>query len=210
VFNAIKGGDLGLAAEIAMTGVQLAVATIMESVLGLFGTSIDGMLQMFNDFVSKVAAYTKALITITKTSFNALTGGAFQAQVEQLATVANALTDLGEVGLNTTLTALGASFDVDGLRDRLDRLNETAAAAAEDAQSGGSGLDFDSILGSLSDSIVTGLQQASNLSSVGTFSGQQVAMMGFASEDYQLRTAVAAERLNQQMEDLKRKEPRVT
>jgi hypothetical protein len=210
VFNAIKGGDLGLAAEIAFTGVKLAAATIMESVLALFGTSIDGMLKMFNDFVKQIVNYTQGLITATKASFNVLTGGQFSEELDQLGAVANTLTNLGELGLTTTLDGLGDALDVDGLKAKLEELNRTAAAAAEANSSGQSSTDFQKLIDGLSAGISSGMQNASGLSSIGTFSGQQIAMMGFASEDYQLRTAIATERMNRQMDELNRKQQVVT
>lgn len=209
VANAIKGGDLGLAAEIAFTGVKLAAATIMEAVLGLFGTSITEMLDLFNDFVKQVVNYTRGLITATIAATNVLTGGAFSEQLDQLGAVAGVLTSLGEVGLTTTIDGLGETFDVEGLQSRLEELNATAAAAAE-ANGSSSSTDFQALIDGLSAGVSSGLKQASDLTSVGTFSGQQIAMMGFASEDYQLRTAVATERLNQQIDELNRKKQVVT
>ncbi len=46
IFNAIQNGRLDVAAQIAFTGIKLAVATVMESVLGIFGLSIDDMMAM--------------------------------------------------------------------------------------------------------------------------------------------------------------------
>lgn len=46
ILSALQSGDIALAGKIAFTGLKLAVATVMESVLGVFGGSIDGMMQM--------------------------------------------------------------------------------------------------------------------------------------------------------------------
>jgi hypothetical protein len=196
VYNAIKAGDLGLAAEIAMVGVQLAFATAFEAILGLFGTSIADMLRMFNDFVGKIATYTRALVTVTKIGFNEMTGGVFKAQLAQMTAVVDVLSSLGKVGVDTALGNLGASLDVDGLRSRLDALNQTAAAAADAATGTRSAFNFDEILDKLGGSISMGLQQASSIASVGTFSGQQVSMMGFGSDDLQIRQIEKTEETN--------------
>jgi hypothetical protein len=196
VYNAIKGGDLGLAAEIAMVGVQLAFATAFEAILGLFGTSIADMLRMFNDFVGKIATYTRALVTVTKIGFNEMTGGVFKEQLAQITAVVDVLSSLGKVGVDTALSNLGTSLDVDGLRARLNDLNQTAAAAAEAANGTRSSFNFDEILSKLGGSISMGLQQASSVASVGTFSGQQVAMMGFGSDDLQIRQIEKQEETN--------------
>lgn len=205
VYNAITSGDLGLAAEIAMTGVQLAFATALEAIMGLFGTSIAEMLQMFNDFVDRIATYTRALVTVTRIGFNEMTGGAFAEQLAEMSAVANVLTNLGQVGMDTTLSNLGASLDVDGLRAKLEDLNRTAAAAAEATTSTRSEFNFDEILSKLGTGIASGLQQASSVASVGTFSGQQVAMMGFGSDDLQIRQIEKQEETNRLLRQIEQR-----
>jgi hypothetical protein len=209
VYNAIKAGDLGLAAEIAMVGVQLAFATAFEAILGLFGTSISDMLRMFNDFVGKIATYTRVLVTVTKIGFNKMTGGVFAEQLAQMTAVVDVLSSLGKVGVDTALGNLGASLDVDGLRSRLDALNQTAAAAADAATGTRSEFNFDEILDKLGGSISMGLQQASSIASVGTFSGQQVSMMGFGSDDLQIRQIEKTEETNRLLRALNAKRPEV-
>jgi hypothetical protein len=209
VYNAIKAGDLGLAAEIAMVGVQLAFATAFEAILGLFGTSISDMLRMFNDFVGKIATYTRVLVTVTKIGFNQMTGGVFKEQLAQMTAVVDVLSSLGTVGVDTALGNLGASLDVDGLRSRLDALNQTAAAAADAATGTRSAFNFDEILDKLGGSISMGLQQASSIASVGTFSGQQVSMMGFGSDDLQIRQIEKTEETNRLLRALNAKRPEV-
>jgi hypothetical protein len=209
VYNAIKAGDLGLAAEIAMVGVQLAFATAFEAILGLFGTSIADMLRMFNDFVGKIATYTRALVTVTKIGFNEMTGGVFKEQLAQMTAVVDVLSSLGKVGVDTALGNLGASLDVDGLRSRLDALNQTAAAAADAATGTRSEFNFDEILKRLGEGISVGLQQASSVASVGTFSGQQVSMMGFGSDDLQIRQIEKTEETNRLLRALNAKRPEV-
>ena len=54
MYAAISAGNLALAAEIAFTGVQLAIASIMESVLSLFGSNINDMMQMLAGVLKKV------------------------------------------------------------------------------------------------------------------------------------------------------------
>jgi hypothetical protein len=54
IYTALTAGNLGLAAEIAFTGVKLAIATVMESVLGLFGSSIDDMMGMLAAVIKRV------------------------------------------------------------------------------------------------------------------------------------------------------------
>lgn len=53
MFNALKSGRLELAAEIAFTGLKLTIATIMESVLSLFGSSIKDMAAKFGWLLKK-------------------------------------------------------------------------------------------------------------------------------------------------------------
>lgn len=61
IYAAISNGRLDVAAKIAMTGVKLAVATVMESVLGLFGLSIDGMMKMLAGLLKQISVVTARL-----------------------------------------------------------------------------------------------------------------------------------------------------
>lgn len=54
MFDAIKGGRLDLAAKIAWTGVKLAVATVLESLLGLVGTNMKDIIGLFVGLLRKV------------------------------------------------------------------------------------------------------------------------------------------------------------
>ena len=53
IFNALKAGRLELAAEIAFTGLKLTIATIMESILSLFGSSIKAMAEKLGWLMKK-------------------------------------------------------------------------------------------------------------------------------------------------------------
>ncbi len=209
VYNAIAGGNLGLAAEIAMTGVQLAFATILEEIMGMFGTSIAEMLNMFNEFVDKIATLTKAIVTVTRIGFNEMTGGAFKEQLAQLTAITDILGSLGKVSMDTAIGSLADGLDVDGLRERLAALNGTAGEAASRTSAGGLGFDIDAILKQLAKTMTIGVQQASSVASVGTFSGQQIAMMGFGSDDLQIRQIEKIEETNRLLREAANNRPKV-
>jgi hypothetical protein len=57
MYDAIVAGELGLAAEIAFTAVKLAIATVMDSVVKIFGSSIEAMMQMLAALFKRIKAF---------------------------------------------------------------------------------------------------------------------------------------------------------
>lgn len=54
LYNALASGRLDLAAEIAMTGVKLIFATALGAITGMFGGSIDSMMQMLTGLYRRI------------------------------------------------------------------------------------------------------------------------------------------------------------
>lgn len=55
IFEALKAGDLGLAAEIGFTGVKLAIGIILEEIESLFGVSFASMFSVIAQFGKSIA-----------------------------------------------------------------------------------------------------------------------------------------------------------
>ena len=54
ISDALMGGDIGLAAEIAFAGLKLAATTALESLLGIFGSSIGSMSAMLAELYKQI------------------------------------------------------------------------------------------------------------------------------------------------------------
>jgi hypothetical protein len=109
------------------------------------------------------------------------------------------LSSLGKVGIDTTLGGIGSGLDVEALRARLAQLNQQGQGAA--AAAGGSnsmfGFNIEELIKRMTEQINMGVQQAASpQGSVGTFSGQQFAMMGIGSDDLQIRQIEKQEETN--------------
>lgn len=72
MFAAFQNGKLDVAAQIAMTGVQLAIATVMESVLGAFGLSIDDMMAMLAGLWKRISEVLASLNVVRQEAVNTI------------------------------------------------------------------------------------------------------------------------------------------
>lgn len=186
MFDAIKGGRLDLAAKIAFTGVKLAIATVMESVLSLFGTSIDAMMEMLAAVLKRIGQVVSRL-NVARVSVVNWLSGAIGAMVgvdttpEQAAAMEPAQAGVAawdNWDSRAASKAWADALDPDKLREELAQANAAAAQAADTAQTGTLTVkaiempDFSDI----TRQIQIGTAEASEKSkTVGTFSAAQAA-----------------------------------
>ncbi len=192
----------------------------MESVLSLFGASINDMMKMLAEITKRIGTVVGRINEARQAAVNWLAeqmGNAMGVDTSferQHATEQAKKFTQGFEQLDTKAMAdqWAKAFDKTELAEKLAALNEQAQAEADAASTSTTqlDLDFDSLLSGLEKTIVGGMDRAGNVASVGTFNAQQATMMGLASEDYQLRTAIATERMNRQMDELNRKKQVVT
>ncbi len=142
---AIDAGDLTLATKIAFTGVKLAVVTIMDEVLKIFGSSIQEMFKVLAELYKRIGTVIAKLNVLRvkavnatsealKNGYNFFVEQDIDVAPEQAAAIkaANQLFDRME-GLD--VTGLGKSlrdaFGVDALAKELDQLEALADAAQQ-------------------------------------------------------------------------------
>lgn len=221
MFNALKGGRLDLAAELAFTGVKLAIATVMESVMSLFGASIDDMMKMLAAVVKRIGEMMSQLNVARVSAVNWLTGVlgdlvGVDTTPEQEAAMRQAqgnLTAWQKWDSASSGKGWAEAFDQQAIRAKLDALNADAASAASVAD--GSDIKIDSLkldaasieipdidLPSLDD-ISLGLSEvAEKFSGSGTFSAAAVGGMG--ADSLAARQLDEAKRSRELLEHIKR------
>lgn len=216
VFNAIKGGNLALAAEIAFTGVKLAIATILESVLKLFGSSIKDMLKMLADVTKKIGGVIGSINEARQAMVNFLAeqmGNAMGVDTSIERQDAERRARQFTEGMNNLdpeemARQWAKELDVEGLKQKLEKLNQQALEGNKpDPDKPTPTFDFD--FDGMRDNLMKSLDRGSSVAAVGTFSGQQVAMMGFA-EDLQRLQLNEAKESNRKLGEIARKQQVVT
>lgn len=216
VFNAIKGGNLALAAEIAFTGVKLAIATILESVLKLFGSSIKDMLKMLADVTKKIGGVIgsinearQAMVNFLAEQIGNAMGVDTSIEREDAERRARQFTEgMNNLDPEKMAREWGKELDVEGLKQKLEKLNQQALEGNKpDPDKPTPTFDFD--FDGMRDRLMKSLDRGSSVAAVGTFSGQQVSMMGFA-EDLQRLQLNEAKESNRKLGEIARKQQVVT
>ena len=107
IFDALRNGNLQLAAEIGFTGVKLAVATVLDSIESLFGISFKNMFTTLAAFGKSVAGFFAALNVLRVQAVNSL--------AEQ-------------ISKSDALVRFISGVDPEQERERTERLNRQAEA----------------------------------------------------------------------------------
>lgn len=139
VYNAMVGGRLELAAEILMTGIKLAFASGMESVLGLFGSNIDDMMAMLADVFKRLSQIVNRVNVARTSVVNFLSGAIGGAlgidtsfeQAQAMKAAQQGLDDAMNFDSKKAGKSWASMFDTDKLKEKLDNLNSAAAEAAD-------------------------------------------------------------------------------
>ncbi len=210
IYNAIKGGRLDLAAQIAFTGVKLAIATVMESVLGIFGSSIDDMMGMLAAVIKRIgeliAKVNQARVGVTNWISEGIGKLFLNEQEQRILGEDNARRSEGAQqwvddwkGWDSGYAGKGWAefFNTDDLREQLDQLNQAASEAAAAVETSNLEIDeFKRKVANIGEYTGSGLDQSAKRNVLGTFSAAEAVMGGISGDlqKQQLETQKRIER----------------
>lgn len=147
IIDALRTGDFALAAEIAFTGVKLAIATALKSILGLFGVTVGEMSKSLASLGKQLAQFLSRLDAARQRVTNQIAEG------------------IGGNKILRKIALIGTGIDSDALDEKefkrqLRSINQQKLQEKQDAVNAADSIDVDALAKQIEGAIsVDGLQE---------------------------------------------------
>jgi len=209
MYDAIIGGNLSLAAEIAFLGMKGAIASVLKSILGIFGATIETMSQMLAEIIKRTASVVGRLEQMRTSAQNWITGQVsywalgVDSSVEQAAQTRRAnqfASSMNSFDANRFAKGIEDSLDSESIMKQLEALREQAKKSTKKEEKAAEKKDkdpdgIDKKIKDIMYEIPTGVKKAvdQGKTAFGSFSAQEAGRFRAVPENLQKRTAIASE-----------------